>query len=272
MNDLLLTAFGFPSVVFTVLLGVVLAYWALVFLGALSVNLLGGGDVGLDGHDLGLDGHDLGLDGHDVGLDGHGDVGDAGDAGGAEGHDVGNTSILGALKLRSAPATLVLSLIITFSWLFSVLLSEAVHGYVPSLEGFLTKLAVLVVAPLLSLPFVSVTIRPLAPLFVVHQARAHKELVGQVVTIRSGSVTKRFGEATFDDGAAGFIVQVRTQEDEGLARGEQALLVSWDETHDTFTVAPMKDLLARPVNKTSAGTSPAEDPEDVDPEAQRARR
>lgn len=258
MNELLLTAFGFPTVVFTVLLGVVLAYWVLVFLGALSVNLLGAGDVGLDGHDLGLDGHDLGLDGH----------GDAGDAGA---HHVGNdASILGALKLRSAPATLVLSLLITFSWLLSVLLSGALHSYVPGLEGVLGKLVVLVAAPLLSLPFVAITIRPLAPLFIVHQAKAHQELVGQIVTIRSGSVGKRFGEATFDDGAAGLIVQVRCDGDEGFGRGDQALLIAWDEAHDTFTAAPMKDLLARRV-PADAAAEPANDSADNDPATARAR-
>ncbi len=264
MNELLLTAFGFPTVVFTVLLGVVLAYWVLVFLGALSVNLLGAGDVGLDGHDVGLDGHDLGLDGH-------GEVGEVGDVGDAGGHDVGDgTSLLGALKLRSAPATLVLSLITTFSWLFSVLLSGAVHGYVPSLEGLLTKLAVLIAAPLLSLPLVALTIRPLAPLFIVHQAKAHKELVGQIVTIRSGSVSKRFGEATFDDGAAGFIVQVRSDGDEGLGRGDQALLIAWDEAHDTFTAAPMKDLLAQRV-PVDAAADPTIDSSENDPATARAR-
>ncbi len=255
MNALFATAFGFPSVVFTVLLGVVVAYWTLVFLGALSVNLLGGGDVGLDGHD--------------VGLDGHAEVGDVGD----DGYDIGDGwSILGALNLRSAPATLVLSLIITFAWLFSVLLGEAVHGYVPSLEGFLTKLAVLTAAPLLALPFTAIAIRPLAPLFVVHQAKAHRELVGQVVTIRSGSVTKRFGEATFDDGAAGFIVQVRTESDEGLGRGDAALLVSWDEHTDTFTAAPMKDLLARRVNNAAAAPLPDEESEANDLGTRRAGR
>ena len=40
-------------------------------------------------------------------------------------------------------------------------------------------------------------------------------------------------------------MQVRTDDEGTLARGDQALLVSWDEATDRFTVAPMKDLLGR---------------------------
>ena len=135
MTHFLAVALSFPSVVFTVLLGVALVYWLFVIVGAAHVNLLGEGAA------------DGALDGAGHLEAGHADLGDAGggadvDAGGgADGADVdvdvdghaghGLAGAMAALKLRSAPATVVLSAIILFSWLFSVLGMQAAIAFLP---------------------------------------------------------------------------------------------------------------------------------------------
>src|SRR5262249_12353417 len=133
MTAFLSIALAFPSVVYTVLLGAAVVYWVFVIVGAAHVNLLGDGAAGgaLDGAGDGA--ADLGH--ADVGHAevGHADVGDAGDAGGhadggdADGGDGGDgdgnsgpgahglAGALAALKLRSAPLTVVLSCIILFA-------------------------------------------------------------------------------------------------------------------------------------------------------------
>ena len=94
MDDFLRTALSFPTVVFTTALGVVLVYWVVVVLGAIDIDVFGV-DV-----DLELEG-DVGAEGLDGDLD-------------AEGAS-GLASLLAALRLKHAPLTVTLSVIILVS-------------------------------------------------------------------------------------------------------------------------------------------------------------
>jgi hypothetical protein len=60
VNELIQSSLQFPTVVFTIALGIVLVYWLFVLLGALHINLLGDADV--DGDIDGADHDFLGLD------------------------------------------------------------------------------------------------------------------------------------------------------------------------------------------------------------------
>jgi len=228
---------SFPAVVYTVLLAVSLLYWLFVMVGAAHVNLLGDGaaeaavDAGLDGVAKGaLEGATKGVLEHT--LDTDVDV----PGGGASG-------IIAALKLRSAPATVVLSLVILFAWVLTMLgvqASEALLGRVP----FVVAVGLFVAAPVLALFPTSLLVRPLARIFTPHGATKHEALVGKVCTIRTGTVTERFGEALLDDGGAGVVVRVRVDDaGETLARGEQAVIVAYDAERQEFTVAPMRGVL-----------------------------
>jgi hypothetical protein len=96
----------FPTIVFTIALGIALVYWAFVLIGALDIDLLGGGhDV-----DLGGGGHDLGGGGHDAGHDGGGHDGDA-DGGG----------MWHALGLGHVPLTISVSFVVLVAWCASLL-------------------------------------------------------------------------------------------------------------------------------------------------------
>ncbi|MEI7893995.1 MAG: hypothetical protein WCI05_12955 [Myxococcales bacterium] len=251
MNELLGVALAFPTVVFTVLLGVVLVYWLFVVMGAVHIDLLGGAAHGtFEGSaDAAADGAmdaamhhavDGVLDGASKGV---------AEAGAEQLHMADNGGVahaLGSLKLRSAPATVVSSLLVTFSWLVSVLAIQGLQAFVPSVAGVVAGVVVLVVAPLVALPMTSLAVRPLAPLFVPHQAKGNRDLVGRVCVVRTGTVDDTFGEATLEDGGAGLVVRVRVDGMDQLQRGDQALIVAWDEDRQTFTVAPMDDMLRRP--------------------------
>jgi hypothetical protein len=241
----LAVALSFPCVAYTVLLGVAVVYWLFVMVGAAHIDALGDGaaDGALDGVDGG--GHaDLG--GHLDGVDGgHADGPDGGHADGADGDaDSGALSgILASLKLRSAPATVVLSVLVLFAWLFSVLAMQGVAAWLPG-GGDLVRLLVLVGAPLAALPLTSLAVRPLARVFVANQATKSQDLVGKVATVRTGTVTERFGEALLEDGGAGLVVRVRV-DDAGAAlkRGDQVVILGYDAERQEFTVAPMDNLL-----------------------------
>jgi hypothetical protein len=250
MSHFLALALAFPTVVYTVLLGVSLVYWLFVVVGAAHVNLLGDGaadaaaDAAIEGVAKGaLEGATKGiLEGAAEHAGGAGDIGDSAD--GADGGDGGPGGIMAALKLRSAPATVVLSVILLFSWIFTMLGLQAVEAVVP--EGVLTtiaKLALFVLAPILALFPTSIAVRPLARLFTPAAATTSEELVGKLCRIRTGTVTERFGEAMLDDGGAGLVVRVRVEGGEKLARGDQAVIVGYDADREEFTVAPLDGVL-----------------------------
>ena len=238
----------FPTVLFTVPMGVVLLYWLMVILGALHVNILGAGE-GLGGGADGLDGVGHGH----VEVGGHANVGDVGDAGAAggdgdvdlpDGDQGGAAEAFGSLRLRSVPLTVSISLLVTFAWIASIAMTGALASVAPGLVGTPANGGILALAPLVSLVLTSLAIRPLAPLFVVQNATNNRDLIGKVVTIRTGSVDKAFGEATLQEGGGSdLVLRVRVDEEGALGRGDQALIVAWDEEREAFTVAPMEEVL-----------------------------
>lgn len=249
MAEVFVLALSFPSVVFTVLLGVVLVYWTFVMAGVVHIGE--GSEGALDGH---LDGAAKGmLEGATKGMlegavdhvgAGHADadidLGDAddGDGGGAL------AAIMSALHLRSVPATVVFSLIITFSWLVSVVAMQLVTRLAPALSGVLLSVVVLLGSFLLALPLTSLAARPLAKVFAPKHAPAKSDFVGRTCVIRTGSVTEKLGEATLHDGGAGLVLRVRVEGGKQLSRGEQALIVDYDAERETYLVEPMRDVLS----------------------------
>lgn len=231
MGHFLGVALGFPMVIYTVLLGLSLVYWLFVLIGFAHVSFDGAdgaADGALEGAADAAGGHDIG--GHDVGHDG-GDLGDA---------DPGHAGILAALKLRSAPVTVVVSCLLFFSWLLGMF--GAVELESLELDGLAARLALFFLAPLVALFPTSIVIRPLGRTLKPVQATKRKELVGKLCTIRTGTVTERFGEAMLDDGGAGLVVRVRVDAGEKLGRGDQAVIVGYDDDTQEFTVAPLPDI------------------------------
>ena len=263
MNEVLGLALSFPCVVYTVLLGVVLVYWLFVVVGA--VHLGEGSDGALDGFDpegaIGagkgaLEGAAKGaLQGH---LDGMadaagdvGDVGDGGDVGGDGDADSNETSALSllvnALHLRSVPATTILSLLVTFSWLVCAIGMQLVSRDSPRSSAAIFGWLVFVVSPLLALPLTALAARPLAKVFRHQPAMQRSDLIGKTCVIRTGTVTKTFGEALLDDGGAGLVVRVRVDRELAMKRGDHVLIVDYDSAHESFLVEPVDELLKKRV-------------------------
>lgn len=246
MVEVFVLALSFPSVVFTVLLGVVLVYWAFVMAGILHIGE--GSEGGLDAAlgDGGLEGAAKGaFEGAAKGaLEGHAGSGGDIDLPDGDAHASGvMAALVGALHLRSVPATVVLSLVITFSWLLSVVSMQLATRSFPAFAGGAIGFVVLFLSPLLSLPLTSVAVRPLAKLLITRRAPSKVDFIGRTCVVRTGSVTEKFGEATLEDGGAGLVIRVRIEGSASLSRGEQALIVDWDAERESFLVEPMKALL-----------------------------
>lgn len=213
-------ALSFPTVVFTVLVGVSLGYWLLSLLSGV------GGDLDLD-----LD-TDLDLDGGDLDLDG-----DAGADGGGLG------ALLHGLHLTGVPPAIVLSVTATLGWFVSYAVALLTDLDASGPVGIALGAALILVAAVLGLLGASVVARPLARLFLTPRAVTNASLVGRRCVIRTGTVTAEFGQAELraPDGTE-HVVQVRTLHDEGLVRGDAALLFDYDAERGVFHVTSLAAL------------------------------
>ncbi len=89
--------------------------------------------------------------------------------------------------------------------------------------------------------------RPLRPIFIAKKAPGRDSLMGRVCTINSGNVTDVFGHASFEDGGAGLILNVYCAKENGLKRGDQALILGYDPERDVYEVEPVDWLLPEEV-------------------------
>jgi hypothetical protein len=225
--DLFTELMAMPTGIFTVLLGLVILYWVLFLIGSLDLDVLGGVDGAADGA-----------------LEGAAEASAEGAAevamdGGAEGAVEGATGLLHALKLRSVPATVAVSFFVFLGWISSYLALKLLG---PALPDILAQLVVFVLAFAGGLFGASLAVRPFAKLFVDHKVTRLKDLVGRVVTITTGRVDERFGQASCDTSDS-LILEVRAKKGSLLKRGDAGLLIDYDEDTRSFTVEPADALL-----------------------------
>jgi hypothetical protein len=215
MQEFLATVLSYPTVLFTVLLGVALVYWMLVIFGAVGVDVL-----------------DLDVD---VDADAEVDV-----DGATEGLGIIST-LFHVLKLRNAPMTLVLSLLVFWSWVLSYL---GVRLVLPLLgmDGPLGGTVVLVLGAVAALPITSLMIRPLGSMLKVEPQTSRSDLVGKIVRIDTNRVDARSGTARFDEAGTELMLQVRCDGDNTLRRGDKALVLSYDEGRHAYEVTPFDEL------------------------------
>jgi hypothetical protein len=227
MTELLQASTRFPTVVFTIALGIALVYWLFVLLGALDLDLLGGGH-----HDLDLGG------GHEVG--GGGDAGGDADAG-----DVDGGGVWHSLGLGAVPITISVSMIVLVCWCASLLSTTYIAGDSSWIRIILFPLVIIVAFPVASL-----LVRPLAPVFKIREGKFNADYVGSLCTITTNSVDAGFGFANIEDGHSLVQIAVRCDKPGKLARGDKALIIEFDPERRTFVVEPSADMLSvSPVSK-----------------------
>lgn len=229
--------FGFPTAIFTVLLGLMLVYWVFVILGAFDLDLLGGGEEAAAGAVKGaLEGATKGaLEGATKG---------ALDAVAHGGHDLPDAegalaSFVSALNLKHVPVTIVLSLFALFGWLCSAFAMQQLAAIVP-LPGWLFAAIVFVVSTVVGFGAASLGGRPFARVFRTHKATSHAELVGKIAVVTTSKVTRSFGDARLEGGGS-VTLQIRSDEPNDLKRGDRCMLLDWDVKSSAFVVERLPD-------------------------------
>ncbi len=222
MNELVQASLAFPTVVFTIALGIALVYWVFVLIGALDIDVLGGADVG-DAISGGAKGGAEGLKGLKLDSDGH--------------H--GSGGIWTGLGLETVPVTITVSLIVLVGWCGSLLTMR----YAGPHAGWWLAAVLLPVMLLVAMLITSVLVRPLAPVFKVREGKSNRDYVGHTCTISTGKVDDGFGQATIEDGGTVLVIAVRCDHASGLGRGHRALIIDFDDARQAYVVEPSRDVL-----------------------------
>jgi hypothetical protein len=195
-------ALSFPTVVLSLLLAVLLGYWALAVLGLFDLDAINTSVL---------------------------PDGDALEVGGISG-------LLMKLGLDGVPLTLIFTLIVLLAWLGCyyvdyMLLRQWPEGALRSAVSWLAVPACLLAAT----PFAGLLLQPLKPLFRKVQVTNDVSLLGRTAIVRSPLVDEVRGQAEIDDGGAGLILQVRAPAGR-FARGDRVVLVEYLAAANAYRV------------------------------------
>lgn len=248
MQEFFAATFAYPTLIFTVLLGLSALYWILVIVGAIGIDSLDL-DIDLEGATEGAtEGVAEGVAEGAAEGGAHGAI--KGIASGADAGEIGDAmeggvfaTLLNALNMRTAPMTVVLSIFFFFAWLLANMGRHYLIDGMGMGPVWLVGTGLLVGSLVGALPLTAIFVRPLGKILKVEKAVSRKDLLGKVVRIDTSRVDARFGRALADDGGAGLIVEVRCDGDNTLGRGSQALVVSYDEAREAYEVAPLDDIV-----------------------------
>lgn len=213
MTELLEACFAGTNVVPTVLLGLALAYWLLVLVGALGLDLF---DV-----DLGTDA-DLGGD-IDVGGDIDGDV--PGDLGGPGA--LGSFLSFGAVALRfmnigRVPLMVWASVFALALWLLTMALDK------PENHATLAQdLLILLRNGVIAVACAKIITQPLRGKLDVVEAPTGRNLVGRQCTVVTPTLNQESGQIRCATEAAPLLLNARTK-GEPLVKGDRAVIVEID--------------------------------------------
>ncbi len=246
MLEFLQAALNFPTVIFTGLLGLVLVFWLLVLAAGVDTDSL---DFHADGADLHVDGADLHVDGADatpdLHADGHG-AGAAGLIGGAKGL---SGAVFDLLNIGKVPVSIVGSVAILSSWFGSMLLELYGRPVLGAAGASLVAgLACLLFAGLGGLALGALATRPMRGIFKHQTVHGQHALIGQVCTILTSKVTGSFGQAELKTNAAPLVLPVRCAHENGLTKGQHAVIAGYDPKTQTYLVgelAPEHEAVAR---------------------------
>ena len=220
MNDFLLTIVSFPTVIFTIVLGVAILYWICAAFGLLEVEIL---DVDLPNLDGQLHAH-------------------------AE-HSFAETfaGILLRLGLNGVPVTIIITFIAIVGWFISYYLSYfewLIFGY--DWLRFLVGIPVFIFSLYLGILVTAQLIKPLRKFFAKAEQYVEKKILGQTAIVRSSKVDSTFGEANFDDGGAGLIVKIRAIGDQQFVRGDRVVLLEYRNEQHVYNVISEAEFLGKP--------------------------
>lgn len=197
MNAFLHTALSFPTLPWSVLFTVAVLYWLVAALGVFDL---------------------------DAGMEGESPLADAG-------------GMLTRLGLRGVPLMLIVLVIAFFAWISTYffqlyLLDPLFSGTLRTLLGS----AAMLLAAIPGLLMASLLLRPLRRFMLKLTPATPPSLLGKVGTVTTAQVDAEHGMASFEDGGAGLLLQVRAHPPDVYPRGERVVLLEYREADNSWRV------------------------------------
>lgn len=233
---------AFPTVFFTVPVGLSLAYWLMVIVGAAELDvfgLLSGGDGAAEGL---------------IEAGGEGIVEAGADAVAEAGAEAaGDSMVDGAieagmlasfLRLGKVPLTITLSLISIIGWVTTGVTMSLATGLLPAgLVGIVAKAGIGVAALGVASWTTRLITTPLQHLGHRPPPSGGKHLVGKRAVLVSQDIGEKRGQAELTVDDAHILVLVRSKSPNTLKRGDELLLVGWDEATGKYEAESLAALL-----------------------------
>jgi hypothetical protein len=204
--------FSFPVVIFSALLTLCVMYWLTAAIGILSVDCL---DIAINVEDTATDIPSSGFGG-----------------------------LLLKFGFNEVPLTLVITLISLFGWSISYFSFRffILPLYNDILLYFIIGAVFFVISLITAIYLTAFVIKPIRPIFTkLNLTHDHKSLLGQIVLIRSSIVNNIKGEAIYEDGGAGLILQVRSDEAYQFKRGDKAVLLRYDMANNFYEIISIEE-------------------------------
>ncbi|NZA26309.1 hypothetical protein H0E84_07915 [Luteimonas sp. SJ-92] len=203
MEEFLRIALSFPTVVFSLALGVMVALWLLAALGIFQSEALDGWALpDIDGME-----------------------------------PQGLTAVMMKFGLGGLPLMLVLTLLAFIAWLVSYFADYLLLRHLGStLLRFPLGAVVLLVAFVAGVLGAGQALRPIRHFLARLAPQAQRSVIGMAATVRSPAVTATGGQATVEDGGAGLILQVRSDREGGFHRGDRVVLLEYLEPDNAYRV------------------------------------
>ena len=153
------------------------------------------------------------------------------------------TGLMLKFGLYGVPFIIILSLISLIGWLLSYLYTSFLHQYFDSgILYYLFGTGALVFVLVVSMWLTGIIISPIRKNIAKIPQRNFSNNVGKVAVVRTLSVTDKHGEAALNDGGAGLILKIRSDNtDNSLKQGDKVLLVAYVEEANIYRVTPVKE-------------------------------
>lgn len=194
------TAFGFPTVLFTPMLLVIVLYWIVVAVGLADTDVLDSAD--------------------------------------SDGDPAGASAVMGRVGLGRAPVTVEITVLVLSAWFVSMMGGIVTSLLTP--DGALLwalGAVVLVIAVVAAWAFTSGAVMAVQRFLPKGKGSSKHELVGRTCVIRIGSANEGFGHAEITTaGGASITIPVRTIGGEVLPSGSTALIFDHSDDRDVFLV------------------------------------
>ncbi len=144
--------------------------------------------------------------------------------------------------ISGIPSTITISLLIFNLWILCVpatyylaLLLPA--GILQIVVGFGILLIALIIAAQLTVWLV----KPWRSFF-IEPVHSNASLIGKVCIISTATVDEEFGQANYEDGGAGLILNVRSNTPNFLQRNSRALIIDYDKATHSYTVTELEEI------------------------------